>query len=217
MDEEQIYSLGIFDSGNDKGGRRFERIIYMDGQFNQALTKECVLSILELVQEDQKKPIILLIDSEGGDLYSLISIMDLIDTIPNDVYTIVMGKAMSAAAFLAMIGKKGFRYAFKHSRFMTHEVLMDSGYSSLSEHKTEITELADLQKILNSVFLQKTKVPKADVGKYVSGKDRYMSATEAKKIGLIDHIMDKNIMMKIIQEFILTERKYDRKTIVNDI
>lgn len=205
MDEQQIIFVDSMMPDLNKIGRSIGRVVYVYGEFSQSLTKECVTSIFELVAENQKLPIALLIDSYGGDIDSLLSLMDFIESIPNDVHTIVMGKAMSAAAYLAMSGKKGFRYAFKNARFMTHEALMgQQGFSTLTEHQNEIQELKMLQEILNSIVVKTTNIKtKADLKKYISSRDYYMSSVEAKELGIIDHIIDKKVMKEIIRQFII--------------
>lgn len=213
MDEQQIIFVDSMMPELNKIGRSIGRIVYVYGEFSQSLTKECVTSIFELVAEDQKLPIALLIDSYGGDVDSLLSLMDFIDSIPNDVHTIVMGKAMSAAAYLAMSGKKGYRYAFKNARFMTHEILMgQQGFSTLTEHQNEIQELQELQGILNSIVAKTTNIKtKADLKKYIASKDYYMSPVEAKDLGIIDNIIDKKSMKEIIRQFIIDPEKEEEK------
>jgi ATP-dependent Clp protease, protease subunit len=204
MNESQVVFFDSMLPESNKFERSIGRIVYVYGEFDPVLTKECVASILELVAENQQLPIALLIDSFGGDVDSLLSLTDFIDSIPNDVHTIVMGKAMSAAAYLAMLGKKGFRYAFKNARFMTHEVLGgQQGYSTLTEHQNEIQELKNIQDILNSMVIKATNIKKSEVKKYISGQDYYMSATEAKNLGFIDIIIDKKSMKEIIQLFLI--------------
>lgn len=167
------------------------RLVYLEDEFNSTVAKELIVRMLELVSSDQKAPIVLFIDSYGGHIDSLIALSDFMDSIPNDVYTVITGKAMSAGAFLALCGTKGRRYSFKNARIMTHELLSGGAMAHLSDQENDILEAKKIQQTLNNMVIKRTKITKSNIKDYVRNHDYYMGADEAKELGIIDHVIDK--------------------------
>ena len=132
----------------------------------------------------------IIIDSFGGDVYSLLSVIDAIDSCEIPVATIVEGKAMSAGAVLFSCGKEGHRYISPNATVMIH------GVSSFARGKTEdmkvsLTEMERLQKVLfervslnlghERDWLEEQMVKKRHL-------DWYLDSEESKKINLANHI-----------------------------
>lgn len=65
-------------------------------------------------------PILVHIDSYGGLVDSLAMMVETIDEVPNPIWTICLGKAMSCGAILLSHGDK--RFIGQHSTVMVHEV-----------------------------------------------------------------------------------------------
>lgn len=83
----------------------------------------------ELAYANPGEDIYLFINSYGGCVASMLAIVAMMQRIPNDVVTIVNGKAMSAGAFIAAFGTKGKRFAFNNAQFMYHE---PNGFAELT-------------------------------------------------------------------------------------
>ena len=64
----------------------------------------------------------IVINSYGGAIDALMSMMEAINNCSLPVATIVSGKAMSCGTLLFSCGKEGHRYVGEHSRVMIHEV-----------------------------------------------------------------------------------------------
>ncbi len=62
------------------------------------------------------------IDSYGGDIYSLLNIVDMMKACKVKLATIVEGKAMSCGAVLLTCGTEGYRFAAPSATVMIHEV-----------------------------------------------------------------------------------------------
>jgi ATP-dependent Clp protease, protease subunit len=70
-----------------------------------------------------RQPVIpVIIDSYGGDVYALLSMIDVIATAKVRVATIVLGKAMSSAAILFSCGAEGFRFMGPLATIMIHDI-----------------------------------------------------------------------------------------------
>ena len=68
----------------------------------------------------KKRPLVVYIDSYGGAADALASMIQTMDSVPNEIVTVCYGKAMSAGAILLSHGD--VRFCSPHSRVMVHEV-----------------------------------------------------------------------------------------------
>lgn len=164
------------------------RIIYFSGTFNESSARNLIQDLFLLELKDSKKDIIIFIDSYGGSVHSFLGIYDVIKLMKCNIATVAIGKAMSAAQLLLMSGTKGKRFATKHSRILMHEI---RGYSSgkLSDIEVEAEEMNKLNDIIIEIAIKNTNLSKSDVEKFLR-KEVYMSPKEAKKYGIIDHVIE---------------------------
>ena len=64
----------------------------------------------------------IVIDSYGGQVYSLMSMIAAINNAELPIATIIEGKAMSCGAILSSFGAEGHRYMDPHATMMIHDV-----------------------------------------------------------------------------------------------
>src|ERR1019366_7005279 len=84
---------------------------------------------------DSGQPVIpVVIDSYGGDVYSLLDMISHIQASKIPVATIVEGKAMSAGAILFGFGWPGYRYMAEHATLMIHDI-SSGGWGKVEEIK----------------------------------------------------------------------------------
>ena len=86
-----------------------DRIIFLDGEVNDASASVIVAQLLFLEAEDPGKDINLYINSPGGSVTAGLAIYDTMQYIKCDVSTICIGMAASMGSFLLSGGKKGKR------------------------------------------------------------------------------------------------------------
>ena len=98
-----------------------ERIIFLDGEVNDASASVIVAQLLFLEAEDPNKDIHLYINSPGGSVTAGMAIYDTMNYIKCDVSTICIGMAASMGAFLLSSGAKGKRYALPNAEVMIHQ------------------------------------------------------------------------------------------------
>jgi ATP-dependent Clp protease protease subunit len=115
--------------------------------------------------------------------------VDVMDYIKADIRTINTGMAASMGSVLLGAGTKGKRMSLKHSTTMLHQ---SSGGFSGNIQDAEI-DWAEWQKVNKTLFelLGKYCGKKADVVMNDATRDLWLSATEAKKYGIIDEIITK--------------------------
>ena len=166
-----------------------DRIIFLDGEVNDASASVIVAQLLFLEGEDPDKDISLYINSPGGSVSAGMAIYDTMQYIKCDVSTICIGMAASMGAFLLTAGCKGKRYALPNSEIMIHQPLggMQGQASDMKIHADHI--LATKEK-LNRILSERTGQP---YDKIVADTDRdnFLSADAAKEYGLIDEVIEK--------------------------
>jgi ATP-dependent Clp protease, protease subunit len=132
------------------------------------------------------------IDSAGGCVYSLFSILSDIESSRLPVATICVGKAMSAGSVLLAHGSPGMRFIDPNSTVMIHEISSSIWWSKLAELKVNVEEADRLNQI---VFMKmalacghKKKEYFLNIINQKKNADWYLDCFEAKKHKLVDHI-----------------------------
>ena len=98
-----------------------ERIIMLCDSFVDDMASSIVAQLLYLASEDSTKDITMYINSGGGQITSMWSIIDTMNLIKPDVSTICIGMAASAASTTLIAGAKGKRYILPHAEVMIHQ------------------------------------------------------------------------------------------------
>jgi ATP-dependent Clp protease protease subunit len=162
------------------------RIVTLFDEINPKSSREIVQGLLELESEGSNMPIIFLINSPGGDVYSMLGIIDVMSSLSCPIITVCTGAAFSGAAVILMAGK--LRFATKHSRIMLHEPMTSNGRDSkLQDLQNDTVEMAKLMGIMIDLIALYTKHEKEKIKQDLK-KDFYLSPQEAKDYGIIDHI-----------------------------
>ena len=130
------------------------------------------------------------IDSYGGQVYSLMSIISSIKSSKVPVATIVQGKAMSCGAILASFGSEGLRFMDKDATMMIHDV-SSFAFGKIEELKSDVREAESLNKKVYTMMARNCGKPDDYFIDLIHDKghsDWFLDAEEAKQHGLIDHI-----------------------------
>lgn len=131
--------------------------------------------------------ITIIVNSDGGEIYSALGIRDLIEYFNNQGYSIKLintGCAASMAAFILLSGPKGQRCAFANSTFYFHPVKTKVD-GELPYVKKELEESQRLSKLIYQIISQCSK----KVADKMIKSDFYMTAQEALDNNLIDRII----------------------------
>ncbi|MCR4580532.1 MAG: ATP-dependent Clp protease proteolytic subunit [Treponema sp.] len=164
-----------------------DRIVFIDGEINDAMADLVVAQILFLESENPDKDISIYINSPGGSVTAGLAIYDTMKYVKCDIQTICMGQAASMAAILLGGGSKGKRYALPSSRVMIHQPRggVEGQESDISILAKEIIRL----KKLSIEYLANDTGKKYDQVAEDIERDYYMSAKEACEYGIVDHVM----------------------------
>ena len=164
-----------------------ERIIFLGGPIDDNVANLIMAQLLFLESEDSKKDIHLYINSPGGSVTAALAMYDTMRHIKSDVSTICVGIAASAGALLLSSGAKGKRFALPNSEVMIHQV-MGGAEGQASDIEISARHILKTKENLNRILAENTGKSIAQVEKD-SDRDHYMSADEAMRYGLIDHIL----------------------------
>ena len=164
-----------------------DRIVFIDGEINDAMADLVVAQILFLESENPEKDISIYINSPGGAVTAGLAIYDTMKYVKCDIQSICMGQAASMAAILLAGGTKGKRYALPSSRVMIHQPRggVEGQESDISILAKEIIRL----KKLSIEYLAKDTGKSTDKIAEDIERDFFMSAQEAADYGVIDHVM----------------------------
>lgn len=146
-------------------------------------------SALSAAQNSGQPIVPVVIDSYGGQVYALTSMVDAIRASTIPVATIIEGKAMSCGAMLASFGAKGYRFVAPTATIMIHEV--SSGmHGKVEEIKADAAETERLNKwAMDSLDQNAGRTPGYFAGLIheKAHADWYLTPDELISHGLADH------------------------------
>lgn len=147
----------------------------------------------------------IVIDSYGGQVYSLMSMISTIKSSELPIATIIQGKAMSCGAILFSFGEEGRRFMDPNATLMIHDV--SSGQlGKVEEVKASAKESDRLNKIVYNMMAQNCGKADDYFLKIVDKKkhaDWFLDANEAKKHGLANHLRVPKISVNLDVNIIL--------------
>lgn len=166
-----------------------ERIIFLTGQVEDHMSSLICAQMLHLESENPKKDIFMYINSPGGVVTSGLAMYDTMQYIRCDVATVCIGQACSMGSLLLTAGAEGKRYALPNSRIMIHQP-SGGAQGQAADIEIQAREILALRERLNKMYVKHTGQKLAAIEKAMD-RDNFMSAEEALKFGLVDHIVEK--------------------------
>jgi len=162
-------------------------VVFLVGPVNDATANLALAQMLYLESENPDKDIHFYINSPGGVVSAGLGIYDTMQFIKPDVSTLCIGMAASMGAFLLAAGTKGKRYALPNSRVMIHQPL-GGAQGQATDIEIQAREILRLKAVLNEILAERTGQP-LEVIERDTDRDKFLSAEEALKYGLIDQVM----------------------------
>ena len=164
-----------------------DRIIFLDGEVNDASASVIVAQLLFLEAEDPGKDINLYINSPGGSVTAGMAIYDTMNFIKCDVSTICIGLAASMGAFLLSSGAKGKRFALPNAEVMIHQP-SGGARGQATEIQIVAENILKTKKKLNEILAANTGQDYETIVRDTE-RDNYMDAQEAADYGLVDSVI----------------------------
>lgn len=167
-----------------------DNIVFVTGPIDMGVANTFIAQMLFLESQDPEQDINVYINSEGGVTYAGKAMYDTIKHVKNDVATINVGLAASAAALLLSAGTKGKRFALPHASTMIHQTRIHGGLegtaTDIQIHAEEMVKSKEkYAKIIADNTGKKYETVLEDIE-----KDKWFNAEETLEYGLIDKIME---------------------------
>ncbi len=166
-----------------------QRKIFLWGAVEDKTARDITNRLLYLDAIDSSKEITFYINSPGGSVTSGMVIYDTMKMIKSPVSTVCMGMAASMGSILLSGGEKGKRFIFPHGEVMIHQ---PSGGGQGTSADLEIMAV-QMQKAkqLGAKLLAENCGQTYDKVMEDFDRDYWMNASESKKYGIIDGVLNK--------------------------
>ncbi|NND73520.1 MAG: ATP-dependent Clp protease proteolytic subunit [Ilumatobacter sp.] len=165
-----------------------DNILFLQTPIDDSVASLMSAQLIHLESENPDKDISLYINSPGGDITALFAIYDTMQFIKNDIATICVGQAASAAAVLLAAGTKGKRLALPHARVLLHQPSGQVGYGQVTDLELAAAEIQRMREILDTILAKHTGQPIERINADTD-RDFVMEANEALEYGIIDSVI----------------------------
>jgi ATP-dependent Clp protease protease subunit len=164
-----------------------ERIVFLNGEVNDAVSALVCAQLLFLEADNPNKPIHLYINSPGGVVTSGFAMYDTMRYIKAPVHTVCMGTARSMGSFLLMAGQPGERVALPNASLHVHQPL--GGFQGqASDILIHAEEMLKTKRRIIRLYAEHCRRSLEEVERTLD-RDHFMTPEEALEWGLIDRIL----------------------------
>lgn len=169
-----------------------ERIIFLNDYIDHNVAVDFVATLLLKDMEDSEEKISIFINSEHGDIRSVLTIYDTMQMISSPLETIGSGVVMNEVVLLLAAGDKGSRFATTNTIISPSQLIHEQSY---------MTDLTDARSVMDRAITDNKNFMKAfakATGKTLSKvmkdfeRKKFFSAEQAQKYGIIDAIIKKS-------------------------
>lgn len=170
-------------------------------QVNKFTEESAAKFIQDLQRAEQNKQSVIpvVIDSYGGQVYALLSMVDAIKRCKKPVATIAMGKAMSCGSVLLSCGTETMRYMSPNATVMIHDVSSIT-MGKVEELKADAGEASRLNKLIFEMMARNCGHDASyflDLVHEKSHADWYLTAEDCMKHKLVNHVRVPEFRVKV--------------------
>lgn len=164
-----------------------ENIIFLGTPIDDTIANLVCAQLIHLESENPDRDINMYINSPGGDINALFAIYDTSQYIKNDITTICLGQAASAAAVLLAAGSPGKRMALPHARVLLHQPF-GQAMGQATDIELASQEIERMRGLLDQILARHTG---QDLERIHNDTDRdfILDAEAAKEYGIIDEVI----------------------------
>ena len=165
------------------------RTIFMNGAVNSELAATVNSQLLAMEQDNPEKPIVIWINSPGGEVQSGFSIYDTIQFIKPKVITLVAGMAASMGSIVALAADKENRLSLPNAKVLIHQPLVGGVIrGQASDIEIHAKDIVELKKKIHKLYADRTG---SDISIYEKKmeRDHWLEASEALELGIISKII----------------------------
>jgi ATP-dependent Clp protease, protease subunit len=164
-----------------------ERIVYLGTAIDAGVANALIAQLLHLDADAPGREINLYINSEGGDMTSMLALYDTMQYVQSPVATTCVGQAIAAGAVLLAGGAAGRRAVLPHTRVVLHQPAArgQGAIPDLILQADEVVRIrAEIEEILSAHTGQSVDTLRAD-----TDRDRVFTARAALEYGLVDEVL----------------------------
>jgi ATP-dependent Clp protease protease subunit len=193
-----------------------EDIIVSD--FTEQSAKQFRKQIIAKVAQDPGSPIIVYIDSYGGLLDSLNSMLETIEQISVPIITVCLGKAMSCGAVLLAAGDH--RFCGRFSRVMIHQST-GGDYGPVENLQKNVDECKRMNDMFMAFLAKRCGKSLNDLKQIIKNnesRDLYLDAKDSLRFGIVDAIglpLIKPMVMYHIE--VAAEKTYKKSATIDSV
>lgn len=166
-----------------------DRIIILGTPISDDVANAIIAQMLFLEADNPDKDIQLYINSPGGSVSAGMGIYDIMQFVKCDVATTCIGLAASMASLLLTSGTKGKRFILPNARVMMHQPHIMGGISGqASDIEIAANEMLKTKKRMTEIYATHTGKSPEELDVAID-RDFYLSADDAMKWGLVDHVV----------------------------
>ena len=165
-----------------------DRIVFIGTPIDDFVANAVVAQLLFLQMEDPKKDVHVYINTPGGSVTAGMAIYDTMNFLHCNVVTYCVGMAASMGTVLLAAGTNGKRYSLPNSRVLLHQPT-GGATGQTSDVSIAAKEILRWRNTLNTILAKHTGQDVEKVNKD-SDRDYYMTATEARDYGIVDHVIE---------------------------
>jgi len=166
-----------------------QRKIIISSVVNQKLAEKVIKTLIYMDGLDSAKPIMVIINSPGGDVFSGFAIFDIMRAIKSPVITLVAGFAASMGSIIMLGAKKGKRFATENSKILIHQPLIAGVFEGrATEIEIQADEIQETKDRIIKLYVEETGQNREKIAADIE-MDYWMTADKAKEYGLIDKII----------------------------
>jgi len=166
-----------------------QRIVVLGQEVDDVVANRVCAQLLLLSAEDPRADVALYVNSPGGSVSAALAMYDTMRLIPNDVSTLVMGLAASAAQFLLSAGTPGKRFALRHSRVLMHQPSGAVGGTAV-DVAIQAQNLLHTKRTILGLVAEHTGHDVETIERDAD-RDRWFTAEEAQAYGFVDRVVDR--------------------------
>jgi ATP-dependent Clp protease protease subunit len=166
-------------------------IHFLTGNIEEENVNECIKWITyENLQKETNDVLTLYVNSQGGDLYQALALIDIIKTSKIPIRTIGIGSVMSSAFLIVASGTKGERYIGSNTGIMCHQLSVTEEVGKYHDIKAGRKETDRLNKVMYDILKEATELDGRIIKhKLLPASDVYMTAAEMVDLGAADYIL----------------------------
>ena len=168
-----------------------QRKLFLNTDINQSSVQEFVKHILQInrvdfgIDPDKRLPILLYVNSNGGDVDAGFALIDAIQNSKTPVYTVNLGFQYSMGFLIGIAGHK--RFATKNAKFLMHDG-SNFIYNSGAKAQDQMEFHKKVEARVKDYILAMSNLAEEEYDKNLR-VEWYMFADEAKQKGFVDMII----------------------------